>query len=125
MSKIILNKLSTLYFCINLKDVTKLSVNINKIATLRNARGGNSPNLIQLAKDIQDFGAHGITIHPRPDERHIRYKDAYDLKDVVYKEYNIEGNPTSNEGCSSAPPAACLESNDACSDHFTEHLRHG
>ena len=85
-----------MYFCINLKDVTKLSVNINKIATLRNARGGNSPNLIQLAKDIQDFGAHGITIHPRPDERHIRYKDAYDLKDVVYKEYNIEGNPTSN-----------------------------
>ena len=73
--------------------MTKLSVNINKIATLRNARGGNVPNLLQVAKDIQQFGAHGITIHPRPDERHIRYQDARDLKAVVYTEYNIEGNP--------------------------------
>ena len=73
--------------------MTKLSVNINKIATLRNSRGGNVPNLITVAKDIQRFGAHGITVHPRPDERHIKYKDAIDLKDVVYTEYNIEGNP--------------------------------
>lgn len=73
--------------------MTKLSVNINKIATLRNSRGGNVPNLLQVAKDLQEFGAQGITIHPRPDERHIKYKDAHDLKDVVYTEYNIEGNP--------------------------------
>jgi pyridoxine 5-phosphate synthase len=73
--------------------MTKLSVNINKIATLRNARGGNVPNLLQVAKDIQQFGAQGITIHPRPDERHIRYQDARDLKTIVYTEYNIEGNP--------------------------------
>ena len=72
----------------------KLSVNINKIATLRNARGGNVPNFLQIAKDIQDFGAEGITIHPRPDERHIRYKDARDLKPLIKTEYNIEGNPT-------------------------------
>lgn len=73
--------------------MTKLSVNINKIATLRNARGGNVPDLLQVAKDIQEYGAHGITIHPRPDERHIRYQDARDLKPIVYTEYNIEGNP--------------------------------
>ncbi len=73
--------------------MTKLSVNINKIATLRNARGGDMPNLVQAAIDIQNFGAEGITIHPRPDERHIRYKDAYDLKKVVTTEFNIEGNP--------------------------------
>ena len=73
--------------------MTKLSVNINKIATLRNSRGGDVPNLVQFAKDIQRFGAEGITIHPRPDERHIRYQDAYDLKPEVYTEYNIEGNP--------------------------------
>lgn len=76
--------------------MTKLSVNINKIATLRNARGGNVPNLLQVAKDLQNFGAQGITIHPRPDERHIRYQDARDLKPVVYTEYNIEGNPQHN-----------------------------
>ena len=76
--------------------MTKLSVNINKIATLRNARGGNVPNLLQVAKDIQKFGAQGITIHPRPDERHIRYQDARDLKEIVYTEYNIEGNPERN-----------------------------
>ncbi|PQJ22798.1 pyridoxine 5'-phosphate synthase [Tenacibaculum sp. SG-28] len=73
--------------------MTKLSVNINKIATLRNSRGGNVPNLIKVAEDVQHFGGEGITIHPRPDERHIRYQDAYDLKPVVYTEYNIEGNP--------------------------------
>lgn len=73
--------------------MTKLSVNINKIATLRNSRGGNVPNLLQVATDIQNFGAEGITIHPRPDERHIRYQDAYDLKPIVTTEYNIEGNP--------------------------------
>ena len=73
--------------------MTKLSVNINKIATLRNARGGNTPNLLKMAEDIQRFGADGITIHPRPDERHIRYKDAIDLGESVNKEFNIEGNP--------------------------------
>ena len=76
--------------------MTKLSVNINKIATLRNARGGNVPDLLQVAKDIQKFGGQGITIHPRPDERHIRYQDARDLKTVVYTEFNIEGNPQHN-----------------------------
>ena len=76
--------------------MTKLSVNINKIATLRNARGGNVPDLLQVAKDIQKFGAQGITIHPRPDERHIRYQDARDLKPIVYTEFNIEGNPQHN-----------------------------
>lgn len=73
--------------------MTKLSVNINKIATLRNSRGGDMPNVVQFAKDVQRFGAEGVTIHPRPDERHIRYQDAYDLKSEVYTEYNIEGNP--------------------------------
>jgi pyridoxine 5-phosphate synthase len=73
--------------------MTKLSVNINKIATLRNARGGNVPDLLKVAKDIQAFGGQGITIHPRPDERHIKYQDARDLKPIVYTEYNIEGNP--------------------------------
>lgn len=73
--------------------MTKLSVNINKIATLRNSRGGNVPDLLKMAGDIEDFGAQGITIHPRPDERHIRYQDARDLKKIVRTEYNIEGNP--------------------------------
>ncbi len=73
--------------------MTKLSVNINKIATLRNSRGGDLPNLVQFAKDVQRFGAEGITIHPRPDQRHIQYQDVHDLKPVVYTEYNIEGNP--------------------------------
>jgi pyridoxine 5-phosphate synthase len=72
--------------------MTKLSVNINKIATLRNSRGGNNPNLIQVAKDVQQFGADGITIHPRPDERHIRYTDARELKPIITTEFNIEGN---------------------------------
>lgn len=73
--------------------MTKLSVNINKIATLRNSRGGNVPDLLQVARDVQRFGAQGVTIHPRPDQRHIRYQDARDLVDVVTTEYNIEGNP--------------------------------
>ncbi len=72
---------------------TKLSVNINKIATLRNSRGGNNPNVVEAAIKAQQFGADGITIHPRPDERHIRYQDVYDLKPVVHTEYNIEGYP--------------------------------
>ncbi|RCU43005.1 pyridoxine 5'-phosphate synthase [Chryseobacterium lacus] len=73
--------------------MTKLSVNINKIATIRNARGGNLPSVTEAAVKIQEFGAHGITIHPRPDERHITRKDVYDLKPLVYTEFNIEGNP--------------------------------
>ncbi len=73
--------------------MTKLSVNINKIATLRNSRGGDTPNVVQFGKDVQRFGAEGVTIHPRPDERHITYKDAYNLKPIVHTEYNIEGNP--------------------------------
>lgn len=71
----------------------KLSVNINKIATIRNARGGNTPDLIKAAIDIERFGAQGITVHPRPDERHIRYADVYELKKIVKTEFNIEGNP--------------------------------
>ena len=74
-----------------------LSVNINKIATLRNARGGNHPDVIKTALDIERFGAHGITVHPRPDERHITYKDVYELKKVLTTEFNIEGNPTEDE----------------------------
>lgn len=73
--------------------MTKLSVNVNKIATLRNARGGNVPDLLKVATDIEHFGGQGITIHPRPDERHIRYQDARNLKNIVTTEYNIEGNP--------------------------------
>ena len=74
--------------------MTKLSVNINKLATLRNSRGGNNPDLIQSAKDIERFGADGITVHPRPDERHIRYADVFELKKIVTTEFNIEGNCT-------------------------------
>ena len=74
--------------------MTKLSVNINKLATLRNSRGGNNPDLIKAATDIERFGAEGITVHPRPDERHIRYADVYALKKIVTTEFNIEGNCT-------------------------------
>ena len=74
--------------------MTKLSVNINKIATLRNARGGNTPNVLKAAVDCQAFGADGITVHPRPDQRHITKKDAYELRDVITTEYNIEGYPS-------------------------------
>lgn len=76
--------------------MTKLSVNINKVATLRNARGGNIPNLCAVARDIERFGADGITVHPRPDERHIRYQDVRELKKTLNIEFNIEGNPTDN-----------------------------
>lgn len=74
--------------------MTKLSVNINKIATLRNSRGGNNPDLVKMAKDAERFGADGITVHPRPDERHIRYKDVRELKPLLSTEFNIEGNCT-------------------------------
>lgn len=73
--------------------MTKLSVNINKVATLRNARGENNPNVLQVALDCERFGAQGITVHPRPDERHIRYQDVYDLKPALHTEFNIEGYP--------------------------------
>ena len=76
--------------------MTKLSVNINKVATIRNSRGGDIPDLLQVAVDCQAFGADGITIHPRPDERHIRYSDVYDLHPKITTEFNIEGNPTPN-----------------------------
>jgi pyridoxine 5-phosphate synthase len=72
---------------------TRLSVNINKVAVLRNSRGGNLPDLIQVAKDCEKFGAEGITVHPRPDERHIRMQDVFDLKKIVTTEFNIEGYP--------------------------------
>lgn len=74
--------------------MSNLSVNINKIATLRNSRGGNNPDLVKVALDCERFGAQGITVHPRPDERHIRYQDVFDLKQAISTEFNIEGNPT-------------------------------
>ncbi|MFA7082730.1 MAG: pyridoxine 5'-phosphate synthase, partial [Bacteroidales bacterium] len=74
--------------------MTRLSVNINKIATIRNARGGNNPDVLKVALDCERFGAEGITVHPRPDERHIRYSDARELKPLLKTEFNIEGNPT-------------------------------
>ena len=73
--------------------MTKLSVNINKVATLRNARGGNNPDVIEAARNIESFGGQGITVHPRPDERHIRYQDVRDLRPIITTEFNIEGNP--------------------------------
>ncbi|MCH1437183.1 MAG: pyridoxine 5'-phosphate synthase [Flavobacteriales bacterium] len=76
--------------------MARLSVNINKVATLRNARGANTPNLVQVAKDLEHFGAEGITVHPRPDERHIRYADVRDLSGVLSVEFNIEGYPNSS-----------------------------
>jgi pyridoxine 5-phosphate synthase len=77
--------------------MTKLSVNINKLATLRNSRGHNNPDILQAAKNIERYGADGITVHPRPDERHIRYQDVYDLKKIISTEFNIEGNPTDDK----------------------------
>ena len=91
--------------------MTSLSVNVNKIATLRNARGGNDPDIIQAVKAIQEFGVQRITVHPRPDERHIRYKDVYDLSKVIYKEFNIEGYPSDrfiNLVCDIAPTQVTL-----------------
>src|ERR1041384_5177736 len=76
-----------------MEHTTKLSVNINKIATLRNSRGGNNPNVLKAAIDCQLFGAEGITVHPRPDERHIRYSDVREIKNIITTEFNIEGNP--------------------------------
>jgi pyridoxine 5-phosphate synthase len=76
--------------------MTRLSVNINKVATIRNARGGNVPDLLKFAIDCERFGSQGITVHPRPDERHIRYQDVYDLKPLVKTEFNIEGYPSKN-----------------------------
>jgi pyridoxine 5''-phosphate synthase len=76
--------------------MTKLSVNINKVATIRNARGGNTPNVVNVALDCEAFGADGITVHPRPDERHIRYQDIYDLKPTIKTEFNIEGYPSAD-----------------------------
>ncbi|HEY1046982.1 MAG TPA: pyridoxine 5'-phosphate synthase, partial [Bacteroidia bacterium] len=73
---------------------TKLSVNINKLATIRNSRGGNNPDVVAYAQKIESFGAHGITVHPRPDERHIRRSDVYKLKDLIKTEFNIEGYPS-------------------------------
>ncbi len=88
---------------------TRLSVNINKCATLRNARGGNIPDVIKAAKDCERFGAEGITVHPRPDERHIKYADVLELKDVVNTEFNIEGYPTKEflELVQKVKPAQC------------------
>ena len=86
-----------LNFDLKTKIMTRLSVNINKIATLRNSRGGNNPDLINTALDIERFGADGITVHPRPDERHIRYADVVDLKKVIKTELNIEGNCTEDK----------------------------
>ena len=86
--------------------MTKLSVNINKVATIRNARGGNTPNVKQFAIDCERFGAQGITVHPRPDERHIRYADVYDIKPIVTTEFNIEGNP---KGISKSKPYSFID----------------
>ena len=79
--------------------MTKLSVNINKLATLRNSRGGNNPDLIKSAIDVQQFGADGVTVHPRPDERHIRYNDVREIKKIITTELNIEGNPREKKIC--------------------------
>ena len=86
--------------------MTKLSVNINKVATIRNARGGNTPNVRQFAIDCERFGAQGITVHPRPDERHIRYSDVYEIKPIVTTEFNIEGNP---KGISKSKPYGFID----------------
>ncbi len=86
--------------------MTKLSVNINKVATIRNARGGNTPNVLKFAQDCERFGAHGITVHPRPDERHIRYADALAIKPLIGVEYNIEGNP---KGISKSRPYGFID----------------
>jgi len=89
-----INPRNNLYFCeTNIVIMTQLSVNINKIATLRNARGGNNPSVLNVALDCERFGAQGITVHPRPDERHIRYQDVYDLCSELTTEFNIEGYP--------------------------------
>ena len=95
--------------------MTKLSVNINKVATIRNARGGNTPNVKQFAIACERFGAQGITVHPRPDERHIRYADVYDIKPIVTTEFNIEGNPKGVRKTENGKPKA-----DNCPDGFID-----
>ena len=95
--------------------MTKLSVNINKVATIRNARGGNTPNVKQFAIDCERFGAQGITVHPRPDERHIRYADVYDINPIVTTEFNIEGNPKGVRKTENGKPKA-----DNCPDGFID-----
>lgn len=85
------DKIIRLYIC-SMEHVTKLSININKIATLRNSRGGNNPDVLKAAIDVQRFGADGVTVHPRPDERHIRYSDVRAIKNIITTEFNIEGN---------------------------------
>ncbi len=110
--------------------MVRLSVNINKIATLRNARGGNVPDVVRAAMDCERFGAQGITVHPRPDERHIRFHDVYDLKEVVRTEFNIEGNPTPQfiELVSQIRPAQVTlvpdEPGQLTSDHGWDTIRH-
>lgn len=111
--------------------MTRLSVNINKVALLRNARGGNLPNLIQVAEDCEAFGAQGITVHPRPDQRHVRFDDIPALKKVVTTEFNIEGNPSPEflELVLANPPHQCTLVPDASdqltSDHGWDTVRHG
>lgn len=110
--------------------MTRLSVNINKVALIRNARGSNLPDLVKVAKDCEKFGAEGITIHPRPDERHIKYRDAYDLKDVVQTELNIEGNPEKRfmEMVLEVKPDQCTlvpdSTNQLTSDHGWDTLKY-
>lgn len=110
--------------------MTRLSVNINKVALLRNARGGNLPNLVQVATDCEDFGAEGITVHPRPDHRHIRYGDIPALRAVVTTEFNIEGNPTPEfiDLVLANPPHQCTlvpdTTDQLTSDHGWDTIRH-
>ncbi len=110
--------------------MTKLSVNINKVALLRNARGGNLPDLIKVAKDCESFGAQGITVHPRPDERHVKYADIPDLKKIVTTEFNIEGNPTDRflELVLQNKPTQCTlvpdDPDQLTSDHGWDTLKH-
>src|ERR1700733_5468626 len=101
-----------------------LSVNINKIATLRNSRGGNNPDLLKVALDCERFGAQGITVHPRPDEMHIRYRDVYDLKKAITTEFNIEGNPVEDFFCElvlNKPPAKVTLGPDALGQLTSNH----
>jgi pyridoxine 5-phosphate synthase len=111
--------------------MTRLSVNINKFATLRNSRGGNNPDLVKAAVDAQSFGADGITLHPRPDERHIRYRDVYDIKQVIKTEFNIEGNCREQKFMELVldikPDQVTLvpdEGNQITSDHGWDTIRH-
>lgn len=110
--------------------MTRLSVNINKIALLRNARGGNLPDLLKVALDLEDFGAEGITVHPRPDERHIRYADIPILRENIRTEFNIEGNPTETflRMVEQYPPAQCTLVPDdpqaLTSDHGWDTIKH-